>query len=162
MRHRVRHSLLRSFALAASNSGATLAEMAMVLVLLLTLTFSLFEGGRLLWDYSVLSNAVSEGVRCASVRGLNSDTTSSCSTACAATDFKCVVQSMAVGLVPTPSVTMKCWSPAGVLTDPCTTPPLARGVVRLEAQYNFEPIASPLVPIGTIQLHAASEMGVVR
>ena len=40
-----------------------------MLVLLLALLFGLVDGGRLLWDYSTLANAATEGVRFAAVRG---------------------------------------------------------------------------------------------
>src|SRR5579862_5590193 len=60
MRRPVR-TALTSAPVRANIVGAVLTEVAMVLVLFLTLTFSMFEAGRLIWSYTTLSNAVSEG-----------------------------------------------------------------------------------------------------
>ncbi len=144
-------------------SGSVLVEFAIVLVLLLALTLGVVDGARLIWDYSVLSNAVTEGVRCASVRGSGSKTTSTCAynpdaTACGATDFTCVVQNMAVGLNPAPSVTVTCTDASG---NTVTCPAKQGGVVRIQAQYTFTPI-TPLYPFGTITLSNSSEMMIAR
>jgi len=142
-------------------SGSTLVEFGIVLVLLIALTLGVVDGARLIWDYSVLSNAVSEGVRCASVRGTDSHTASPCIFpvgTCSATDYTCVVQKMAVGLVPSPTV----WVPCQKADGTAVTCPAKQGqVVRINAQYSFSPV-TPLYRLGSFTLNTSSEMMTVR
>ena len=143
-----------------ATSGSFLTETAIVLTLFLALTFAIFEAGRMLWSFTTLSNAVSEGVRCASVRSTKSSNTSNCNyTSCSASDIACLVQTMATGVVPTPVVTCN--------GSTCSAPTKPGDVIKVEATSNFQPV----IPIGillgggssgTLALSAASEMTVVR
>lgn len=56
----------------ARASGATIIEMAVVLLVLLMLLFSIMEAGRAVMNYHTLYQAVSEGARFASVNGASS------------------------------------------------------------------------------------------
>lgn len=54
------------------SSGITMIEFSMVLLLLLTILFSIIEAGRAIFSYHTLYEAVSEGARFATVNGSTS------------------------------------------------------------------------------------------
>ena len=55
--------------LEGAQAGQSLAELAVVLVLLLFLTFGIIDAGRLIFAYNMVSSSARDGVRWAVVRG---------------------------------------------------------------------------------------------
>ena len=143
------------------DSGAVLTEVAIVLVLFLVLTFSFFEGGRLLWSFTTLSNAVSEGTRYASVRSRQAQYLAT------ETNIKTQVVNWGVGLgLSTADVTVTVVDSAGGThgwTDThavggVTIPWAQPGAdVVVAAQYTYQP-AIGLVPIGSFVMNTSSRM----
>ena len=138
-------------------SGATLTEVAIVLVLLISLIFGIIEGGRLLWDYSALANATTEGVRWAAVRSGKSKQPAS------ETDIKNQVVTMAVGLgVSTSDVTVSVIDPDGNTLAWNSTNAVPVSVVKVGVQYTFTPAILNLYPLGGITLSNSSQMMIAR
>ena len=134
-----------------------MVEVAIVLVLLLALLFGIVDGGRLLWCYTMLSNAATEGVRYAAVRGTPSGHPATVPT------IQAVVQSMA-GLAPTPNVNVTCRDASGASVG---CPGAPGQVVRVQAEYPFSfllltPVSGWSGPGGTLTLRSGSEMTIAR
>ena len=115
--------------LEGAQAGQSLAELAVVLVLLLFLTFGIIDAGRLIFAYNAVSAGAREGVRWAVVRGA----TSPLGTA-TKDDIKAFVQNGTVGTT--------------VDVDATWTPDSAPGsTVAVTVTSPFSPIAPfPMVP----------------
>jgi len=125
-------------------AGQSLAELSIVLVLFLVLTFGIVDAGRLIFAYNAVSAGAREGVRWAVVRGA----TSPLGTA-TKDDIKTFVQSRTVGTTVAVDAT---WTPD---TQPGST-------VAVTVTSPFSPIAPfPLVP-KTITLRSTSSMVISR
>ncbi len=125
-------------------SGQSLAELSIVLVLFLVLTFGIVDAGRLIFAYNAVSAGAREGVRWAVVRGA----TSPLGTA-TKDDIAAFVQSRTVGTT------------VGVdATWPTDKKPGSTVAVTVTSP--FSPIAPfPLVP-KTITLSSTSSMVISR
>ena len=128
----------------ARETGQSLTELPIVLVLALVLTFGIVDAARLIYAYNVASSSAREGVRWAVGRGSASGRTASQG------DVKAFVQTRTVGIPVSPDVQ---W-PDG------NKDPGSRVVVTVT--YPFAPIAPfPLVP-KTINLTSTSTMVLSR
>jgi len=125
-----------------SSRGTTLVETALSMVPWLLLTFGIVEGGRLLFEYNVVSNAAREGVRWAAVRGQASGRTASTS------DITTYVQSLGLGLA--------------LNVNPQFIPDNKQGsTVRVTVTRTFTP-AVALFTTGGIGLQSSSQMTIAR
>ena len=125
-------------------SGQSLAELSIVLVLFLVLTFGIVDAGRLIFAYNAVSAGAREGVRWAVVRGA----TSPLGTA-TKDDIKAFVQNSTVGTTVDVDAT---WTPDS----------LPGSTVAVTVTNAFAPIAPfPLVP-KTITLRSTSSMVISR
>ena len=123
---------------ARSSRGTTLVETALSMVPWLLLTFGIVDGGRLLFEYSVVSNAAREGVRWAAVRGQASGREAS------RDDVKAYVRSLALGLDVQPDVQF--------------IPDNKQGsTVQVTVTHNFTP-AMGLFTTAAIPLRSSSQM----
>ena len=126
-----------------AQAGQSLAELPVVLVLFLVLSFGIIDAGRLIYAYNGVSSSAREGVRWAAVRG---GTSGRAATTGEITSF---VQSMTVG---TPVNVTVAWNPDN---RPGST-------VVVTVQNDFAPIAPfPGVP-KTIRLASTSRMVIAR
>ena len=127
---------------ARSNRGTTLVETALSMVPWLLLTFGIVDGGRLLFEYNVVSNAAREGVRWAAVRGQASGRAAS------RNDIITYVQSLGVGLV--------------LNVDPQFIPDNTQGsTVRVTVTRTFTPAVALFTTAG-IGLRSSSQMTIAR
>ena len=126
-------------------AGQSLAELSIVLVLFLVVTFGIVDAGRLIFAYNVVSSSAREGVRWAAVRGGASGYAAS------KADIQSFVQSKTVGVPVTVDAT---WLP-----DSDNQPGSS---VVVTVTNDFAPIAPlPFVP-KTIKLTSTSRMVISR
>ncbi len=100
---------------AAHEGGQAAVEFALSSVLFFTMVFFLVDGGRILFNYITLAEATDEGARYAIVNSTDPNFVS---------DITGVVQSNAVGISPTPSVSVQPasgYSPGMVVTVTATS-----------------------------------------
>jgi len=127
----------------SAQGGQSLAELPIVIVLLLLVTFGIVDAGRLIYAYNLVSSSAREGTRYAVVRG------SSSGRAAAAADITSFVQSKTLGMPVAVAVT---WNPDNA--------PGSTVVVAVTS--DFAPIAPlPLVP-NTVKLGSTSRMVISR
>ncbi|SRR5216683_2809906 len=130
-------------ALERAQAGQAMAELSIVVVLFLVLTFGILDAGRLILAYNVVSSSAREGVRYAVVRGGSSGRPAS------AADVTSFVQSKTMGMPVTVEVS---WSP--------NSQPGSTAVVTVQS--DFAPVVPfPLVP-KTIKLTSTSKMVISR
>ena|SRR2546426_845791 len=122
-------------------TGQSLAELSIVLVLFLVVTFGIVDAGRLIFAYNAVSLSAREGVRYAVVRGSASGHPAS------ADDITAVIQSKTVGVPVDVTVT---W-------DPDNNPGSA---VVVTVHSTFSPV-TPFAP-QTINLTSTSRMVISR
>jgi Flp pilus assembly protein TadG len=126
-----------------AEAGQSLAEMAIAIVLFVSLTFGIVDAGRLILAYNVVSSGAREGVRWAAVRGGTSGRTVT------AADVASFVQSMTVG---TPVNVTATWDPDN---QPGST-------VAVTVASDFAPVARfPGVP-RVLNLSSTSRMVISR
>jgi len=128
-----------------SESGQALVEMALTLVLFVLLVFGILDAGRLIWSYSVVSNAAREAVRYAIVRGENSGDDREAT----AGEIETIARQTAIGL--TPLEVNVSWDPDN---EPGST-------VRVQVAYDFRPGVN-LYTFTSIRLASVSEMVISR
>lgn len=144
---------------ASSEHGSSVVEMALALVILLTMVFGMMEISLALYTYHFVSEAAREGTRYAIVRG------SSCAgfaTACPATpaDIQNYIQTLGFpGINPAAMTVNTAWSsyPAGGACLPlpnCTNP---GNMVQVTVNYQY-PLSIPFIPASTINMSSSSEM----
>ena len=121
--------------------GAALAETAIVFVVFTLMIFGIIDGGRMMWEYNILSYSAREGVRYASMRGSTNTHPAT------ASDVQNYVTSQALGLGVSTAVS---WSPNN---QPGST-------VQVTTTHAFTPIFVPLSP--SITLRSSSKMAIVR
>lgn len=114
-------------------SGQATVEVAITLVSFLVLVFGIIGGGRMIWDYTVVSNAAGEAVRWAAVRGSQN---SSPADATAITTF---AKSMAAGLDPDGITVTPSW--------PTNNKP--GSLVQVTVAYTFEFPFFPAIPLSS-------------
>ena len=126
-----------------AQAGQSLAELAVVLVLLLFLTFGIIDAGRLIFAYNMVSSSARDGVRWAVVRGFASGQVAT------ADDINTFVKNRIVGIPVDVTVT---WNPNN---DP-------GGTVAVKVQSQWAPsVLFPMVPT-SITLASSSQMVISR
>ena len=126
-----------------ADAGQSLVEMAIAIVLFVSLTFGIVDAGRLIFAYNLVSSGAREGVRWAAVRGGTSGRTAT------AADVTSYVRSVTVG---TPVNVTATWAPDN---QPGST-------VAVTVQTDFAPIAPfPGVP-RDLNLSSTSTMVISR
>lgn len=119
--------------------GATVVELALVLVMLLAILSCIMEFGRAVWIYASIAHAAREGTRFAIVHGAESLTPADTAA------VRTYVQGQA-GFGSAAHVATT-WQPDNQ----------AGSVVQVAVRYNFQPVL-PFVPIGTLTLRSTSRM----
>ena len=134
-------------------AGQSLAELSIVLVLFLVVTFGIVDAGRLILAYNAVSLSAREGVRYAIVRGSKSLTPATQS------DINAYVQSKTVGLPPV-DVTVTWCTPA--LT--CSSSPTDYSDPGSSVEVTVHSIFTPVTPFlsRTINLTSTSKMLISR
>ena len=127
-------------------AGQSLAELSIVLVLFLVVTFGIVDAGRLIFAYNAVSSSAREGVRYASVRGSSSDLIASGTDP--TPDIKDYAKSKTVGVPVNVSVA---WD------DPTHSPGTA---VAVTVQSTFTPVTPFLSR--TINLASSTKMLISR
>jgi len=134
--------------LVRGQTGQSLAELPIVLVLFLVVTFGIVDAARLIYAYDVVSLSAREAVRYAVVRGSSSAHPASVD------DIKAVVQSNTVGVQVNTGDIDVTWE------NPSTNDPGSTVVVTVRNTYS--PIAPfPFVP-KSIHLASSSKMVISR
>ena len=138
--------------------GASLVEMTLSLIVLLTLVFGIIEVSEALYTYEIISDAAREGTRYAMVRG------SACSapiTPCPATsaNVQTYLRGIALpGINPTLLTATATWPTTGSSCTPSVSPCNNPGnVVQVTVNYSFR-MALPFVRTSTITLTSTSQM----
>ena len=124
--------------------GAVLIEFVVTSILFFTIAFGTLEFGRMIMDYSIVSNAAREGVRYAAVRGNASGHTAT------AAEVQTYVAGRSSGLLSTSDI---------AVTWP--TNKNQGSLVRVQVTYFFTPIVA-LLPSQTVRLRSTTEMTIVR
>ena len=138
-------------------SGATLVEMAFIVILLLTILYGIMGFGHALYAYHFVNNAAKEGARWASVNGSACISDGTCSSPATASTIGTYVQ----GLVPTGItaanvVTNAAWPPQSNSPTICSAAVNGQGptnnypgcTVQVQVAYAFQFIF-PLLPTNT-------------
>ena len=120
--------------------GAALVELALNILLFLTLVLGAFEISRAIWTYTTVSHATKQGVRYAMIHGADNAGISSSGTPMTQSDvdeeIKDVVKANAPGLDASKLTVVTTWTPNNV---PGST-------VRVSVQYPFDSMFGPLAP----------------
>ncbi len=142
-----------------NEQGSAMVEMALSLVILLTMLFGIMEMSLVLYAYHYISEAAREGTRYAIVRG---ESCMGFATACPASsaDIQNYVQSLEYpGINPQQMTVTTAWSayPAGGTCVPsagCNNP---GNQVQVTVNYAY-PLAIPFLPATTINMSSTSQM----
>jgi Flp pilus assembly protein TadG len=127
--------------------GGTLAETALVMGLLLTLTLGIMDFGRALYTYSFVANAARQGARWAIVRGSQCTLLDHCNATSA--NVQAYVQSLSEGATDASKISAQLILPNGN-NNPGS-------VAEVTVQYSFAFVA-PFVSKLTIPMSSTSEM----
>ena len=127
-----------------NQAGQSLVEFALSSILFFTVIFGIVQFGRAVWQYNTVSNLAQEGARWASVRGSTS------SAPATAAQLQAYVESRSPGFSVTATAT-----PA----NPSTVAPGA--VIQVAVTSSFA-VATPLLPIASINLSSTAQMIVSR
>ena len=133
-----------------SDTGQGTVEFGLIFLLFLTLIFGIFEGSRLIFDYSIVSEAAREGVRYAIVRGNTCVLPVGSPCTASAADIINYVKSKAVGLPVTVSVSWP--GPPSGSNSPGST-------VVVRVTYPFTPL---VWFISAIDLSSQTQMVIAR
>jgi Flp pilus assembly protein TadG len=131
--------------------GQALTELAVVLPIIVLLVFGLFDAGRLVIDYSTLTNASKVGARVAMVNQSNATTCGSVRT------FKCALADHAGAMGITPA------SVGDVVVDGTDCAELGGCMVSVTAEWDFE-LITPIINdiIGPVALTSTTTMPLER
>lgn len=141
-----------------AEQGSSLVEMALSLVILLTVLFGLIEMCLALYTYHFISEAAREGTRYAIVRGSSCQFPSACPAA--ATDIQNYVESLGFpGINPSAMTVTTTWSPypAGGTCTPSASCNNPGNSVQVQVQYKF-PLSIPFIPARTLSMSSTSQM----
>ncbi|MGO8720235.1 MAG: TadE/TadG family type IV pilus assembly protein [Acidobacteriaceae bacterium] len=139
--------------------GAAMVEMALSMVILVTIIFGVMEGCLALYSYHFVSDAAREGSRFAIVRG----------SACQAPGYECnatagqiqtYVQNLGFpGINPSNMTVTTAWSayPAGGTCSPSATCNNPGNLVTVTVKYNF-PLSIPFIKSSVISMGSTSAM----
>lgn len=140
----------------ADESGETLIEFALALVVFLMTILGTAQFGLIVWQYNMMSNLAQEGARWASVHGNGSSSPAS------ATAVQTFVQARSLGM--NPSVSTFSVDPNTKVCTTTATDPSAvggGGGICVKVQKNFSPLTR-IIPLGTLTLQATAQMIVAR
>lgn len=140
----------------SAEHGAAMVEMAISMVILVTLLFGVIEMCLALYSYHFVSEAAREGTRYAIVRG------SACQfpSACPATgsDIQSYVQNLGLpGINPSAMTVTTAWTSAGAGCTPSASCNNPGNRVQVTVQYKF-PLSIPFIPISTLTMSSTSAM----
>lgn len=124
--------------------GQGLVEFALVGPIFFLLVLGTIEGGRMVWTYHTLNNAVKEGTRYALVRGENTELSGGAATKPKITDY---MLDHSTGLTEA-NLNVEFLHPQG--TD-------NQDPFRVEATYEHDFIVSYIFGMGSIELEASSQ-----
>ena len=150
------------FCHARSEQGSALVEMALSLVVLLSVVFGIMEMSQALYTYHFTADAAREGTRFAIVRGSSCNLYSGFASACPAlsTDIQNYVRGLAFpGIDPSLMTVTTAWSayPTGSTCTPSPTCNNPGNLVQVTVTYQF-PVSIPFVPFSTLTMSSNSEM----
>lgn len=135
----------RVFRLVRDRRASTLVESALGLLAFLLILFAVFELGRLMWAYNLLTHATHDGIRYAMVRGNSSGQTATAST------IASYVKSQAPGLGSSASTVAVTWSPDNA----------PGSSVNITYSYLFTPVLVPYLQ-GSLTLRAHASTVILR
>ena|SRR5258708_1367817 len=121
--------------------GSAMLEGAIISLGFMAIILGVMDFGRMVWSYTLISEAAREATRYAIVHGSASGHQASTDT------IKGVVTSTAIGL-----------SSSSITTNVTFSPDQSAGsTAKVEVNYSFTPVA-PYIPSGTITLRSTSQM----
>src|SRR6478672_13318474 len=150
--------------------GQAMVEFALVAPIFFLMLFAIIEGGRFIFYYQTLNNAVREGARYAIVHGSNSFCPSGPMPPGTPVPGGCYdapgnnvtqqVQSTAFGVLGTGVNVTTCWDPVLQPDGSCTNGGLGNGRdsdVRVDGSFTYRPLV-PIVPLPNITISAESNL----
>lgn len=140
-------------------TGSAMVEMAISMVLLLTILFGLIEMCFALYTYHYISDAAREGTRYAIVRG-SSCQVSGVSCTVTAAQIQSYVQDLGFpGINSSATTVTTAWSgyPAGSACSPSASCNNPGNMVQVTVNYQF-PLAIPFIPSSTLSMSSTSSM----
>lgn len=163
-----RRNLLQRLRSARDESGATLVEVALSIVILLVLLFGIMETAFAVYSYHFISEAAREGTRYAIVRGnsFTTDCTAPGDATCTAQggsnagDIATYVENIGFpGIDPGNMTVNSTWftSSGGTCTPPSDLCKSPGNQVQVQVQYAF-PLRIPFIPFSTINMSSTSQM----
>ena len=148
-------------------SGATLVEMAFIVILLLTILYGIMGFGHALYAYHFVNNAAKEGARWASVNGSACTSDGSCGSPATQSTISTYVQGLVpTGITATNVVTTATWPPQANSPTICNaavgTQPKTQNypgcTVQVNVAYAFNFIF-PLLPTNTTPTAPCTQPG---
>jgi Flp pilus assembly protein TadG len=131
--------------------GATLAETAIVMSVLLAMLFGILDFGRALYTYSFVAQAARQGARWAMVRGANCTQLDHCPAQSGSGDIQPYVQSLSAGATDPNTLTANLNFPSCGNTN-------ARGcIAQVTVTYPFN-FMLPFLPAAQLNISSTSEM----
>jgi hypothetical protein len=115
-------------------AGQNTVEFTLIFLLFMVLIFGIVEGGRLVRDYGIVSQAAREGVRYASVRGSTCKVPGGSACMASESDIKNYVMGKAMGLLTAANITVS-WP------GPPTGSKTPGSIVSITTTYPFQPLA---------------------
>lgn len=129
-------------------TGQSAVEFTLIFLLFFMLFFGIIEGGRLIFDYGIVSQAAREGVRYASVRGSTCKLPGGSSCTASEAEIKNYVVGKAIRLLTTANIAVN-WP----------GPPAPGKIVSIQTTYPFKPL---LWFIPSVTLRSKSQMVIIR
>jgi hypothetical protein len=133
-------------------TGQTLVEFTLIFLLFIMLLFGIVEGGRLIYDFGIVSQAAREGVRYASVRGSTCKLPGGPSCTATEAEIKNYVVGKAIGLLTTANVAVSWPGPPTGSTAPGK-------IISIQTTYPFTPLVW-FIP--SVTLRSQSQMVIIR
>jgi Flp pilus assembly protein TadG len=133
-------------------SGQNTVEFTLIFLLFVMLTFGIVEGGRLIRDYGIVSQAAREGVRYASVRGSTCKLPDRSPCTASESEIRTYVNAKAIGLLTPENVTVSWPGPPAGNKAPGQT-------VSVQTTHPFQPLVW-FIP--SITLTSQSQLVIVR
>jgi Flp pilus assembly protein TadG len=145
---------------AGSERGSAIVEMALSLVVLLSVVFGIMEMSQALYTYHFISEAARDGSRYAIVRGSSCPAIlPGCPAAGAGVDVQTYLRGQAFpGITPSLLTATTTWPTTGTSCTPSTTPCDNPGnLVNVVVTYPF-PLSIPFIPAKTLTMTSTSQM----
>jgi len=148
------------FCHARSEQGSALVEMALSLVVLLSVVFGIMEMSQALYTYHFISEAARDGTRYAIVRGSSCPAVlPGCPAAGTGVDVQTYLRGQGFpGITPGLLTAVTSWPTTGSSCTPSVTPCDNPGnLVNVVVTYQF-PLSIPFVPARTLAMTSTSQM----